>query len=186
MTNDEIIEYLSTYIKACKIRGNPFIMVYMGVLYLVSEWTDALYAITLNHLQETVIATTYKNMVDKGFIGVDFSVYNLIGKFVKTYTSYPFSNYIPINRDNNAPYDIPSRASDNAKLTKYYYDTDPTKNVLVPEFYGMVPIAKADSYEMYCLHPSTVRESMYTILLYKVHKKKPNIDINIYRRIINL
>ena len=123
MSTDEIIEYLTTYIKACKIKGNPFIVVYMGYLYLLDEMMSALYIVEIDHANNLIIATTYKEMVDKKNIGLNFAIYNNVGAIIHNYISFPKEKFSRLTRT-DTDYEIPSRSTDNAKLTKYYLDND--------------------------------------------------------------
>lgn len=178
MSTEELVAYLLTYIKACKIKGCPYILAYMGVLYLVDEDLSTVYIITLD-LPLNNIATDLIKM-NNGIL-TDISVYNLISKVLEPYRTLTVNDFKKLSRS-EVDYEIPAHTSDNCKLTRYYFDDNPTEVVLVPEFYGMVPVNKSDAFEVY--HHKT--EGLYSILMYHVIKKKPKMEITMYRRILNL
>ena len=183
MSTEEIIIYLTAYIKACKIKGDPYIVVIAitSQLFIVDEDMSTLYIIDLDpHLPITSVATRM-SIMNQGKLTVDFSIYNLIFKLVEMYRTMSNNDFCQITRA-EVDYEIPSHASDNSKLTRYFLDSDPTKVVLVPEFYGMVPVTKSDLYAVYYKN----LDAHSSILMYKIFKKKPKIEITMFRKILNL
>ena len=178
MSTEELIAYLTSYVKACKIKGDPYIMAYMGLLYLVDDDLSTLYVITLDHM---ISVATRLSGLSNGVIQ-DISVLNLIIKVIEGDRTLSVNDFRKISRSDMVEYDIPSHASDNCKLTHYYFDDNPTEIVIVPEFYGMAPVNKSDMYEIY--HKYSNEYS--SVLLYKIIKKKPKMEITMYRRILNL
>ena len=178
MSTEELVAYLLTYIKACKIKGCPYILAYMGVLYLIDEDLSTVYIITLDHAISN-IATDLIKMTNG--IMTDISIYNLIWKVLEPYRTLSVNDFKKLSRS-EVDYEIPAHASDNCRLTRYYFDDNPTEVVLVPEFYGMVPVNKSDSFEVYHHRLG----GMNSILMYHVLKKKPKMEITMYRRILNL
>lgn len=178
MSTEETIAYLLTYIKACKIKGIPYILTFMGILYLIDEDLSTVYIMPLDHVIDNV-ATDFIKM-NNGILK-DISIYNLIWKVLEPYRTLSIGDFRKISRT-EVDYDIPAHASDNCKLTRYYFDDNPTKTILVPEFYGMVPINKSDSYEIY--HRDI--DGYSSIIMYHVMKKKPKMEITMYRHIVNL
>lgn len=179
MSIEELIQYLTGYIKACKIKGDPYIFVYMGILYLIDEDLSSLYVINLDHSID-IVAARYNELV-KGHT-MNISIYNQIIRVINTYTTLPTNSFDKISRCDTIDYDIPSRVSDLGKITKYYFDNDPVSTVLIPEFYGMVPVNKSDTYEIY--YNAINKHS--GIVMYVITKKKPKIKITMYRHILNL
>ena len=179
MSTEELITYITSYVKACKVKGDPYIMVYMGLLYLVDEELSTLYMITLDHTISNV-ATSLSRLTNG--MTMDISICNLIVKVIEGYRTLSVNDFRKISRSEMVDYDIPSHASDNCKLTQYYFDDDPTEVIFVPEFYGMVPVNKSDVYETYhkCFNEFS------GVILYKIFKKKPKMEITMYRRILNL
>ena len=178
MSTEEIIAYLTSYVKACKIKGDPYVMAYMGLLYLVDDDLSTLYVITLEH---SINSANRLSGITNGAM-FDISVANLIVKVIESYRTLSVNDFKKLSRSDMVDYDIPSHASDNCKLTQYYFDDNPTESILVPEFYGMVPVNKSDIFEVY--HKWSNEFS--SILLYRIIKKKPKIEITMYRRILNL
>ncbi len=178
MSTEELIAYLTSYVKACKIKGDPYIMAYIGLLYLADDDLSTLYVITLDH---PINAATRLSKLSDGN-SFDISVANLIVKVIESYRTLSVNDFRKLSRSDMIDYDIPAHASDDCKLTLYYFDDNPTETILIPEFYGMVPVNKSDSFEVY--HKWSNEFS--SILLYRIIKKKPKIEITMYRRILNL
>lgn len=178
MSTEELTAYLSTYIKACKVKGCPYILVYMGVLYILDEELSTIYIVTLDHPISNV--ATKLDLLNQGTV-LDVSIFNLINKVLDIYRTLSVNEFRKLSRS-EVDYEIPAHATDDGKLTRYYFDDSPTDMILIPEFYGMVPVNKSDTYEVYHKYLNGIN----SILMYKVYKKKPKMEIVMYRRILNL
>lgn len=179
MTKEELIAYLLSYIKLCKVKGDPYILVYMGFLYLVDEDISTLYIVPIDHALPNISTRYSKLNNDNEFF--DISIMNLMKDAISRYASLNMNDFKKISRC-EVNYDIPARAADNCRRTLYYFDEDPTAVVIIPEFYGMVPITKADKYEMYY---KTV-DDYSSIIMYRIIKAKRKAEITMYRRVLNL
>jgi hypothetical protein len=183
MNITEYIEYLLSYIKACKIKGDSYILVYVNHLYIIDQDMSSLYIIDLEYANtEIPIICNRLSAIQSKDYSINYNIFNMMIDLVRRYTHYPISLFKQIYRS-EVDYEIPSKATENSRFTNYYPIDDPSTNILIPEFYNMVPITKADTFDMY-LYTDPYNNT--SILLYKVYKKKPKTTITIYRKILNL
>ena len=182
MSNQEYIEYILGYVKACKIKGDTYIGVYGNTLVCIDIMCSMVYIVQLEYPAQFAISNT-SAMLSEG-VYFNYHVANIIsGALNHVLAAKP--NLSPITKK-NTDIPIPSSAGDNAKHQLYYYDNNPTKELLLYEFYNMMPLSKADSYIIEAArNPSFPSRNVITIRC-TVYKKKPKCTIEIYRNILDL
>lgn len=182
MTQEEYLKYIFEYVKACKIKGHNFIGVFGNILICLDEMCSMLYQVELEYPCTFSIANI-DTEIQEGRL-FDLHVANMISKALGNILgSKPYLMQIT-RKDPEA--EIPSSSSDNAKPRLYYFDNNPSKEILLYDFYNMMPLSKADKYIMEAAeNPYFANETVYTIR-YTVYKKKPKCTIEIYRNVLNL
>ena len=180
MSNKEVLDYIIPYIKATKVKGDPYILLRLSNLYIIDDSMSTLYCININiDIGNIVIANKLSILSIDSF---NLNIYNMLLHLIYQYININTSLFKYITRKDNLNYNIPNKASDNSKLTIYYYNDNPTNEILIPEFYKMIPINKGEEYTISIL-PYNINE---IIIRYIVYKNKPKILITIYRKIFNI
>ena len=182
MTQNEYIEYIFGYVKACKIKGHNFIGVFGNKLICTDEMCSMMYQIELEYPSIYIIANIDTAIIEGNLF--DLHVANMMSTIIGHIVSCK-TNLMPITRKDSTA-KIPDSSGDSAKPRLYYYDHDPSKEILLYDFYNMMPLSKADSYTMEAgINPYFISGNVITVR-YNVFKKKPKCKIEIYRNVLNL
>lgn len=181
MTKQEYIEYIFGYVKACKIKGHKFIAVYGSTLLCCDEMISMLYRVQLEYPCEYTIANTDDEITNDNLF--DTHILNILSQATSHIVLDP-TKFLSITRkDINEP--IPTTSDFSAKPRIYYFDINPSKEILLYDFYNMMPLSKADNYTIEASLNTFYPGNVYTIK-YNVYKKKPKCTIEIYRNILSL
>lgn len=191
MNTREYIQYLAGYFKACKIKsdityGAGYIYAYGNILLISDPMCSAYYLIELEYPTDILYCNTVKDIItDENVEPVLYShhVFNIMNQALNVIKN---PNLIFSKIETGEDSYMPVKASENASKNIYFFTDDPVKQVICFDFYNMVPLAKSDSYEVFIANDTYGQIQNTAILKYVVHKKKPKIDIEIYRRVINL
>ena len=182
MTQNEYIEYIFGYVKACKIKGHNYIGVYGNKLICIDIMCSALYQIELEYPCEYTICNIDTEILAGNLF--DLHVANTISNLLQHVMPAKPNLKLLVRKDANT--EIPTSSTDSAKPRLYYYDHDPSKEVLLYDFYNMMPLSKADSYIIEgAQNPYFLNGNIITVR-YTVFKKKPKCTIEIYRNILSL
>lgn len=179
---DRIVDNIVQFKKLTKAKGELEVYSDYRILAMVDEDHSTLYTMEQTDPTQITLANTFTNL-SNGIFDIDQHTLNMINAVMIKYLTND-TNYEKIIRPVDTPYPIPSKASDNCRFTRYYYENDPSKNITIGEFYNMIPVNKGDTYDMFVRRCPHMENTL--ILRTVVHKKKPRVDFNITRLIMEL
>jgi hypothetical protein len=169
------------FYKLFHITGKGYVMIINDMIYGMDIDMNGLYVMQLQQNEMLPYGLVIANSTE--FISneyyYDARVYNMFIRYVNKYTN-PNMVFVPL--DDTYIDDVRAMKSSNKSLMKTFHDQNNIKTeYLLPIFYGMYPVVKADSVEN-CICTNGNEYIVKTI----VHKKKQKRDIFIYRRFINV
>lgn len=179
MTNNEVIEYITPFIKSMKIKKvndmEAKVLVYNNVLICTDSEEAGLYVVNLIDTN-TIIAGFLDDIVVNPN-QVNYNVYQRLIQHYYNYTNISSWNIERVNMelDENFMAMCLSRATDG--LFQYKLD----ENIMLPLFYGLVPVAKADKVSVYVNNTPN-----YIFVKYIIYKKKLKTNIYLYVKLLNL
>lgn len=186
MSYKEYIEYIFSMVKIIWKKGEAVVIVENGYLFCIDTDQTMLYQIKLNVPLEFNLCTYYsfiKSYVssnDCNMIPFSFYEYSILHHRI-TNIKNEYDNCKDIHTHENIHTD--------EDYSKYFYlkSSDPSfsiikDNIVIPIFYGMVPLSKGDALDLYLAKIN----SQYSIIKYTVIKKNNKDIIDIYMNILNL
>lgn len=180
MSEKEYIDYIMQYVKCCKLRGNTYIGIYAGILVILDSMMSSVYMIHLEYPSPFPITNT-SSAIQEG-IYFDAHIANIMNSAISK-VIHTKNNMSPITKK-YPDIIIPQRSTDNAKHQLYYFDNNPSRELVMYEFYNMLPLNKADTYIVEAADNAMFSKTI--TVRFTVFKKKPKCEIQIYRNILDL
>lgn len=194
MTIKEAMEYCLPIIKSMKIKKandrEAKIVLIDNILICTDSENTCMYTSIINYTGVTIAGFLDNIIIEKTidkikyieinpYYSFNYGIYQELLSYYNFYTSrdYNYESYDIMENEEI----LPLLSLKSSQGLRFYKMSDPKFMIMLPFFYGLVPVTKTDGLSM----KASVGE-MESIINYTIFKKKLKCNIDVYMRLLNL